>query len=68
MEILVMGLLGSGKMTFANKLAAWAKADGYTVDRINADVTVFMDTIPAGQYADINAAFIPPTIYDIRIA
>jgi adenylylsulfate kinase len=37
MKILVMGLPGSGKTTFADKLAKWARDDGYTVERINAD-------------------------------
>lgn len=115
-----MGLPGSGKTTFANKLAIWAQSEGYTVDRINADevrkaaddwdfseegrvrqslrmaaaaaeskaevvitdfvaalpsqrdlfaadFTVFMDTIKAGRYDDTNAAFVPPTKYDMRI-
>lgn len=120
MKILVMGLPGSGKTTFAIKLAEWARSEGYTVNRVNADdvrkaasdwdfsevgrlrqasrmtdiannskaeiiiadfvaalpaqrkmfkadVTVFMDTISAGRFANTNAAFIPPTDYDIRV-
>ena len=35
----------------------------------DADMTVWMDTIPKGRYADTNSIFEPPTEqeYDIRI-
>lgn len=36
-------------------------------DNFAADVTVWVDTIPAGRFEDTNCAFIPPKIYDYRV-
>lgn len=38
-----------------------------TRDIFNADITIWMDTIKKGRYADTNATFQPPVTYDYHI-
>jgi adenylylsulfate kinase len=36
-------------------------------DAYNANITIWLDTIDAGRYADTNKIFVPPKKYDYRI-
>lgn len=36
-------------------------------DAFNADVTIWVDTIPEGRFEDTNRVFVPPMLYDIRV-
>jgi adenylylsulfate kinase len=36
-------------------------------DNFAADITIWVDTIKKGRFADTNQAFIPPKIYDYRV-
>jgi adenylylsulfate kinase len=36
-------------------------------DNFAADITIWVDTIREGRYADTNSAFIPPKYYDYRV-
>lgn len=36
-------------------------------DAFNANVTVWVDTIPEGRFEDTNNVFVPPMLYDIRV-
>jgi len=37
-------------------------------DNFNADLIVWLDTIPKGRYNDTNKMFVEPTVYDFRIS
>lgn len=36
-------------------------------DIVNADFTIWVDTIQEGRYEDTNKLFVPPLVYDVRV-